>query len=131
MDREPTLEQHAREMLGLPPDWRVFRWQVVGKPGPDAYGVTLTGAVVRDTYQRGPRKGTPHWGKRLRDTECAVTIPTALHKTWLAQWERDTGKCHVCKGTGQEWVGWSKEKGDKYRTCSRCDGAGTPKQEAA
>jgi hypothetical protein len=41
-----------------------------------------------------------------------------------ARFERETGKCHICGGDGQEWRGWDRETGHRWRACKRCSGTG-------
>lgn len=36
------------------------------------------------------------------------------------EYERTTGKCYVCEGSGQELCGWSKKEGKRFRPCKRC-----------
>jgi DnaJ-class molecular chaperone len=39
-------------------------------------------------------------------------------------YESEEGKCYCCKGTGQEYYGWSRKNGKMLRTCTRCGGSG-------
>lgn len=41
-----------------------------------------------------------------------------------ARFERESGKCHVCGGDGQEWRGWNRETGHRWRPCKRCGATG-------
>ena len=88
-ERRPILEQHARELLGLPPEWKVYRWEVKGP------GVQVTGAVTHEVWKRGKRKGHPDWRKRLPETEATITIPDAMHNAWQLQWEADARRRRV------------------------------------
>ncbi len=115
---EPTHEAHAREILGLPPEWQAYLWEVKG------IGIYIEGAVPNGVFKRGKRKGHTNWKLRDKNTEAAITIPNDRHREWLRRWETDTGKCHHCKGTGQEFAGWSVSEGVKRRDCGRCGATG-------
>lgn len=47
----------------------------------------------------------------------------------IENYEKETGKCHDCNGTGQAWYAWSKDEGNKYRDCKKCNSTGLPKKE--
>ena len=121
LSREPTMEQYAREAFGLPPDWRAFAWKAVG-----AYSI-VTGAVVREKITKGKGVGQWDWKKRDRSTELPATISDEAFKKWLKAWELETGLCSKCRGTKQEWYGWSQAEGAKYRPCQPCGATGAPK----
>lgn len=127
--RRPGYEQIAREMLGMPPEWQVMRWEAKGKH-PNYYGVLVTGAIP-GVLTRGPRKGKPNWRKRTM--EASVTIMDAVEKAWIAAWERDTGHCHECFGSGLRFSSWSASEGHTYVPCKRCNATGlaTLQSEAA
>lgn len=122
-DRAPDHATVAREMFNLPPEWIVMAWRVVGDPLRPS-GIAVTGAVCPEVFQRGPRKGLPNWAKRDRATELTVSVPDTLVKERQEQWERSTGKCKTCHGTGQEWASWEAGVGVKYRGCKRCKATG-------
>lgn len=42
-----------------------------------------------------------------------------------ARFERETGKCHRCGGDGQDWAGWNRDTGTRWRPCKRCGATGT------
>ena len=116
---EASLEQHVKELFGLPDEWQAFRWEV--KP----YGIELEGAVPNGVYQKGKYKGAVNWKLVPKEQRMVFTITDAMHDTWLAGWEARTGRCYVCKGTAKEWHGWSREDGNRYRPCTRCNATGT------
>ena len=108
---------HAREKYGLPPDWEWFKIEAKGA-GATGYH-ELVGAV-------SPRllDGSRDFKNRDKSTEATVVLPYADHLAFLVAWERQTGKCHACYGTGHWFCGWSADHGNKYRKCDRCGGAG-------
>lgn len=122
LERPPTDEQHARELLGVPREWR---WSVMKREGkhPDYWGVTLEGGVY-PPKTRGKYKGQPNFraGTHLRK----ITITDAMHHAWLREWEASEGKCSTCWGTGARWAGWSAVDGDRYEPCKRCNETGLP-----
>ena len=77
--------------------------------------------------------GVPTHGIRVELADDAETWPNRqmvlVDKTEMdaepARYETETGKCGECGGDGNEWRGWSKDGGHRWRTCRRCNGAGT------
>ena len=120
--RPPTSEQHAREFYGLPADWECYKWEVHGDKG-TGY-ITLTGGVYRHKLLRGPRKGQTNYRKPEPGTEQTIALPYAAQAAWRVQWERETGHCSYCEGTGQALSGWRAKTGNSYVTCLKCDGTG-------
>ncbi len=118
MSRPDHMAEHARELLGMPPDWQVYRWEVKGA------GVHIEGAVANEKFLRGPRKGHTNWAKKDKATEAGITISNDVHRVWLRDWEIKTGHCHKCGGTSEEWAGWDHIEGTKYRPCQRCAATG-------
>jgi DnaJ-class molecular chaperone len=77
--------------------------------------------------QKGKRKGQRTWIDSKDVAECAVTDSDIVAE--LAQYEKDTGNCSDCWGTGQMWIGWHHIDGHKHETCRKCSGSGKAKQE--
>lgn len=129
--RPPSLDQHARELYRLEPTREAYCWEAKGDR--ETGYVVLTGRVFLAKYMRGRRKGHTNFKKPEDGTLRTVTLPNVAHRAWLSQWERETGYCAPCEGTGQEWCGWSVKDGSRHRTCRVCDGNGTlpDKKEAA
>jgi hypothetical protein len=114
--------EYCRKTYGVPEDWKWFRLQAMGKP-PHEFTL-VTGAVCTGVFERGPRKGNTDWKKRDKKTEVQLAIPRDAMQAFQAQWEIETGRCSNCYGRGQEWCGWAKGEGHKYRPCSRCEATG-------
>lgn len=111
-----TLQGQA--ITGIP-DWR---WYALKHVDPD---ITLvTGGVCRVMFKSGPRKGQPNWSAMDKATERTIGIKRSDDDTFRRQWELKTGRCHVCCGRGQQFWGWSKAYGCRYRPCSRCGATG-------
>ena len=122
------MEEHARELLGMPPEWQAFRFEAKGPvntPTDDGKFICVTGAVT-PTVTQGKRRGCPNWRKRDKETEMTVTIPLIKHREWERNWETTNNKCFRCQGHGQEMAGWSVDEGTKYRPCPRCKATGVP-----
>lgn len=120
--RPPTAEQHAKEMYALPADWQAWKWEVHGDRA-TGY-LELTGGVYRHKLLRGPRKGETNYRKPEPNTEQTVALPYATQAAWRFQWERETGHCSYCEGTGQALWKWSAGVGNAYAACIKCDGTG-------
>lgn len=121
--REDFYALHAREKFNLPVDWQIYRWEAKSHDTKDAY-LIVTGAVCTEVYKSGKYKGTKNWDKRDRSTEAVVSLRLDEHRDWLLQWERRTGKCSECCGSGQSWRGWHHIKGNTFKPCKRCDATG-------
>lgn len=108
------LDVAAREKLKVPPDWEVGMWRCLDD------GSVL--CELRQTW-RGKR-GKKNWGKEKRT--CVVTQGDVTAEQ--IRYENRTGNCHVCQGTGDEWRRWSADKGNEFKTCTRCIGSGRKPQ---
>jgi hypothetical protein len=110
------LSSAARRKLNKPDGWQVVRWEAIG----DTDDLLIGGGVPVGIYQRGPRKGRPKFAPPF--DQCVITKAELL--TERLRFEADTGKCYACEN-GQEWAGWSRDDGNRFRTCRRCNGSGT------
>lgn len=122
LDRPPTEEQHAKELLGAPREWQ---WSMMRREGdwPNCWGVTIEGGVC-PPKTRGPNKGRPNWRKATHKR--VITLTDEMHRAWLRAWEAAERKCWVCWGTGERWTSWSVATGDSYEPCKRCGASGLP-----
>jgi hypothetical protein len=122
VDRPNLYELHAREKAGLPQEWRLYKWELFPKAGPDFLYVQITGAVALTKYTKGPRKGRTNWSQK--SCQKTVILVRQEHEEWCREWERKTGKCQRCYGTGQSWAGWNHLTGDAWRDCRKCNATG-------
>lgn len=127
--RPPIREQFILERYNLSADWAWYKWEAKGD-GPTGY-VLVSGAVCLAKYTRGRKKGLKKWSGRDKTTDLTISVPQIDLVAWLNQWESSTGDCFECQGSGLEWAGWHFERGNRYRTCSRCKGARRSVQQAA
>lgn len=112
----------CERLLGIP-GWCWYKIEgVIG-------GTLITGAVPNGVFKSGPRKGETNWAKADKSTERRIVISAGDALRFRLEWERDHGKCHECLGSGRAWCGWSKSEGNRFRTCVRCGGSGSPPVE--
>lgn len=123
-ERVDLLTLQVRELLGVPEEWHWFEWECLPENGPTQV-MRVKGAVA-PVYEIGKRKGQRNWRGRDKQTEREAYITPDQRTAWLAKWEAETGKCHVCQGTCQETSGWDHIKGTTYRPCTRCKATGKP-----
>jgi hypothetical protein len=107
----------ARRVHDMPEGWRWFSLDSYNKPEDF---IEVKGAIPCGVITRGPRKGSPKWPKEY-DT---LWIRRRDMDRVALEWEQETGKCYKCEGTGQEFAGWSTDKGSRTRECSRCTASG-------
>ena len=113
----------ARRVHCLPENWEPCLLSCDPEFVPPGY-TRIVGAVPIGTITRGPNKGRPKMPKERQ----TVFVSDAQVRETEQLFEQNTGKCHKCEGDGNEWCGWSRESGNRYRRCSRCDGTGRPPQ---
>jgi hypothetical protein len=106
----------ARRVCGLPAEWqpRIYR-------SLDSVGFELIGAEPIGTYTRGPKKGKPKFPPRKEMRSVFVThdhIRQARHS-----WERETGLCSHCGGSGQ-LPSIISIHGNTYKPCHWCNATG-------
>lgn len=102
---------------GVPADWRWFKIEAKGDGAHVVF--LLTGAVPNGVISRGKYKGKPKYDKSTQ-RELVITRAEldAAHDTW----ERETGKCYRCNGTGKVITSAHANGERTYRDCRRCDG---------
>lgn len=117
------LEECAREKVGMGADWKIFRMECLPHHPQPTELVSAVGAVV-PLATRGKRKGRPDWNKMDKSTVRTAYITLKEHAEWIGQWEKRTGKCSQCEGSGQEFAGCSVERGTWTRPCAKCGATG-------
>jgi hypothetical protein len=129
-DNPSFLDMTVRKKIGLPVEWEIFAWSLIGNCKEDwDRGDMLVSIGVPRRLKSGPRKGKKTW--RGCETRKCVVSRVEVNQTAEA-WERETGKCMDCYGTGNKWSGWSRENGDRFKPCKRCEATGSaPKQTEA
>jgi hypothetical protein len=116
MSAPDFLALAAREVHGLPDEWRPCIYESLDG------GFLLHGAAPLGVYSRGPRKGRPKWPptKDLR----RVIVTRAQVEIAKFNYERATGECHGCGGTGQTVKSMGLGQATTYRACAACNGSG-------
>lgn len=116
-----VIERRLKREHGLPENFEFWRWECFPKMAETIY-IEFEGGEIQAKFKSGPRKGRPNYRTAINRRTFAVTIDKG------AEWERDyvaeTGNCLTCTGTGQEWRGWNRETGNKYRPCGKCQATG-------
>jgi hypothetical protein len=100
--------------------WKAYKWEKVHG------GDLVTGCVPDGTYAKGPKKGRPRFCRPVAGTRLTVVVTGAELDLHAADYERDEHKCWRCKGSGEEFAGWSRDTGVRRQTCSACKGSGMP-----
>lgn len=106
----------ARKKLGQPQEWRWCKFEAIG----DTDDCLVEGGVPR-LLQKGKNKGRPTWRDSVL-SKCVVTRSEMDQAK--ADYETETGKCNECAGSGQRYVGWSRDTGKRFRPCVRCNATG-------
>jgi hypothetical protein len=90
----------------------------------DDGGSILKGGPTR-IVTRGPRKGRPTFVDKKRTTTIIVT--RSEEDAARAEYERSTGYCSFCVGSGREFARWDHLTGSWFRSCQKCNGTGKVK----
>lgn len=106
----------ARKKLSQPPEWRWCKFEAIG----DTDDCLIEGGIPRPR-KSGKHKGLPTWRDCVL-TKCVVT--GAEMDQAKASYEAETGGCHACAGSGQWYSGWSRDTGNRFKSCPRCNATG-------
>ena len=107
----------AESMVGLD-GWKGYQWQSADG------GFVIKGCVPSGVYKKGKKKGTPKFRPAIPNTERTVIVSHEKCVEHVRLYESSTGNCFVCKGSGQQWAGWSRELGEIKRPCKSCSATG-------
>lgn len=109
---------HRKLATGNDPTFRFLGWEAT-----DDGGSILTGGQTRE-LTRGPRKGRRTYsGQKFR-----VVVTRAEEDAERDEYERTTGFCAACVGSGRQFEKWSKDHGTWYGDCEKCNGTGKAAQ---
>lgn len=119
------LDRAFRRKLNLSDDWETFSWEIIGNTQEDrAIGDMMVQGGVPAVIKTGKRKGGKTW-KGVAVRKCIITDREIADERRM--YERETGKCSTCYGTGQSWFEWSKDAGNRYHDCKKCEATGKTK----
>jgi len=121
-ERPCHFMSYLRERYDLPKGWRWVSWELKNFGTP--HEVTMVEGAVCPDKTRGKNKGRMNWAKRDQSTQMTLPVPLADYRVWEERWERETGYCRHCEGTGYRWRGWSADDGHTYKLCRHCDATG-------
>lgn len=110
------------EERGVPLGWHWYSLEAIGDSR-ERGGVLVKGAICTTLYKSGVRKGQKNWTKRDRSTDREFLVTFREHDDFIARWERTTGMCSLCYGTGKR-VGRVGVDGRDYRDCYKCNATG-------
>ena len=114
------LEIHAREIVKMSDDWKLFSYRAEGEKENAIY--VLVGSVPR-IISRGKNKGKKDW-KANPETQKTVYIRPTEHEAWKVEWSIKTGNCSHCGGDGLKVISVSVKDGTKTKPCEFCGGTG-------
>lgn len=117
------LEECAREKVGMKEDWITYSFRCLPEHPQKTELVEVVGAVV-PMKTTGKEAGKPNWDKKDKTTIRTAYITLKEHADFVENWQIKTGLCSKCKGSAQEFWGWSADTGPKYRPCSKCGATG-------
>lgn len=116
-----VFEEIARRELGMPEDWSMMSWERLpdckdGEPLLPMTHLKIEGAVA-------PKLPDGHrdWDNQDLSTYRVIVLPVEGHEEKVKAWEAETGLCAKCKNTGRYVCGWSRDHGNSYRPCNRCE----------
>ena len=98
--------------------WQGHTWRSAG-----AHHI-VEGCVPFGNYISGKNKGRPRFRHPNAKNEQTVVVTRAELIDAATRYEKASGKCWDCKGTGKVWAGWSAAEGTKHRDCKRCSSTG-------
>lgn len=112
------MDEHARQKLGVSETWFPYHYEHVD---PDL--ILITG-MEAPLHERGKNRGHPNFRKGDRATKRKTGFSTREHYQFQCAWERSTGKCANCLGSGKTLAS-AHVNGDRtYRACFRCNSSG-------
>lgn len=122
------LDECARDKAGMGENWSPYSYKCLPEHPQKAEMVEVIGAVA-PLKTRGKSRGNHDWNKIDPATKRTVYVSFRENAEYVAAWEAKTGLCATCRGTGNEWCGWSVTEGTRYKACTKCHGSGKSRGE--
>ena len=129
IERFDWYQAFAEHRRSVPPGWRWYKIETLNYQAPRAQQTVKVDGGVAPLKTRGKRAGCPDWKARDKSLDRSIAFTWAEIDQFQRDWEIETSKCFACYGAGQEWAGWSRDAGDKFRHCNRCNATGLAKAE--
>ncbi len=123
-DGPPDFYNQIAVSRGCPAGWQWLSLDAVGADRKTG-GVVIKGGVFSSLLKSGKNKGKPNFAKADAGTAREILVTFADLDAFREQWERDSGKCYQCGGSG-ETVASSGVAGRTFTKCRRCRGTGRP-----
>lgn len=122
----------VQRVHGAPAGWRWVRSEIINptmsRDTPrDRQYYKVEGGVYKHVMKSGKRVGLLDFRKPEEGTHLIVVITGRDIDDARAAWEKETGKCYQCAGTGQEACGCNVKTGHRFRQCRECGGTGRSK----
>ena len=104
-----TLNLAARRKLGAGPEWQWCTSEAI-----------TGGFLLKGSRTIEKRNGTKGWARPMQKVILTADDLRAEEECY----QRETGKCFNCEGTGQETYGFSRDEGKLIRPCRLCNATG-------
>lgn len=114
-----SIEAAAIKKLGSTVELAAWKWEVIT-------GGILVSLSPYTIKTRGKNKGEKKYDCKRTHIVC---VTDQEMKAVERAYEVETGNCFVCSGSAQQWAGWSKANGHKYRPCAVCKATGKASDE--
>lgn len=118
------MTEHAKELLGMPPEWSGYEFEAIGRTANQEAKLLRVKGAVAPPITKGARKGQPNWRKLVKATELEAFFTPSEHNEWCQKWEKKTGLCAECSGKGEVFSSWKSGEGTKFKPCKACAGTG-------
>jgi hypothetical protein len=120
MQNVAIAEIMVREKFGLPPEWKAVEFECLPRSGPTAV-LRMRGGVY-PPKKSGINKGRPNYRNGIREIEDYISFRDL--EEYGERWQRETGNCNECMGSGQVLKSWHHIHGTTFKPCSKCRGTG-------
>jgi len=66
----------------------------------------------------------PHFYRVSDASGYTVCFDFDVHDRWCEEWQKRTGRCMVCAGSGKRVKSWHEDTGVVWKPCPACNGSG-------
>lgn len=114
--------EFLKERYKLADEWVWHSFEVLDYPAMQF--TKFQGGVYPYAKAKGKYKGRTDYKRPAHGSESTVILSEREFEPWLLEWERRTGKCWKCTGSGEVFASWSAASGTTYKPCRRCEASG-------